>query len=275
MAKAENTWSLDDIPWEAFDPSKVDPELLKVVKAASMVESNGRDYATYLCNVFPDDPEFKEAAKAWALEEVQHGAVLARWAEMADPGFNFERCFRRFTDGYRLPLEATESVRGSRWGELVSRCIVEVGTSSYYAALSEAAEEPVLKEICKRIAADELRHYKLFYRHLKRYLKREKVGRWRRLRVALGRIGESEDDELAYAYYAANAGDEPYERKRWSAAYVCRAYGYYRPKHIDRAVAMTYKAAGLNPQGRHARWASRLAYRLMKSRGNRLAAIGA
>jgi hypothetical protein len=91
-------------------------------------------------------------------------------------------------------------------------CIVEVGTSSYYMALSEGAEEPVLKAICLKIAADEFRHYKLFYTHLKRYLERDGVGRLRRLMVALGRIHETEDDELAYAYYAANAPDEAYPR---------------------------------------------------------------
>jgi len=38
-------WTLDDISWDRFDRSKVDPELLKVVKAASLVERNARDYA--------------------------------------------------------------------------------------------------------------------------------------------------------------------------------------------------------------------------------------
>ena len=69
-------WTLDDIPWDRFDPDKVDPEILKVAKAASMVEYNGGDYATYLCNVFADDPAFQAAAKAWAAEEVQHGLAL-------------------------------------------------------------------------------------------------------------------------------------------------------------------------------------------------------
>src|SRR3546814_7447396 len=77
--------------------------------------------------------------------------------------------------------------------DLVARCIVEVGTSSYYASIGATTEEPVLREICRHIAADELRHYKLFYTHLKRYLEREGIGRWKRLAVALGRIGESED----------------------------------------------------------------------------------
>ncbi|MEM7223582.1 MAG: ferritin-like domain-containing protein [Pseudomonadota bacterium] len=257
-------WTLDDIPWDRFDPSKVDPEMVQVVKAASLVEANGGDYATYLCNVFPDDPEFQAAAKAWAIEEEQHGAALARWAELADPSFRFDEAFQRFTEGYSLPLEAKESVRGSRSGELVARCIVEVGTSSYYSALCEATDEPALKAICRKIAADEFRHYKLFYSHLKRYLKKEEIGPWRRTLVALGRIRESEDDELAYAFFAANSNSETYERKRWSRAYMSRAYGYYRPHHVERVVAMTFKAAGLKPQGRLAQMAHKLAYYYIK-----------
>ncbi len=266
-------WTLDDIPWAGFDPAKVDPDMLKVAKAASMVEYNGGDYATYLCNVFQDDPVFQESVRVWAQEEVQHGLALGRWAEMADPGFDFQACFKRFTDGYKLPLDATRSVRGSRTGELVARCIVEVGTSSHYSALSAACEEPVLRAICRHIAADEFRHYKLFYTYLKRYLEAENVGRLRRVAVALGRIGESEDDELAYAYYAANAAPgEPYERKRWSRAYGARAFPHYRTEHVERGVAMAFKAAGLEPRGSLARLASRAGYHLLRARGRRWAA---
>ena len=64
---------------------------------------------------------------------------------------------------------------------MIARCIVETGTSSYYTALHEAAAEPVLQEICRRIAADELRHYRLFYKTLCAYQARERLGRWARL----------------------------------------------------------------------------------------------
>ncbi len=271
---ADKRWSLDDIPWDRFDPGKLDAELIKVVKAASMVESASGHYATYLCNIFAGDADFQAAAKAWAAEEVKHGEALGRWAKMADPGFDFAASFKRFTEGYSLlPLDATASVRGSRVGELVARCIVEVGTSSYYSALAAASEEPVLAAICRRIAADEFRHYKLFYKHLKRYLEIGRVSKLRRIRIALGRIGESEDDELAYAYYAANGGPgEPYERRRWSRAYAARALSYYHPAHVERGIAMTFKAAGLAPRGPLARWTSRGAYWLMRSRQRRAAA---
>lgn len=243
-------WSLDDIAWNKFDRSKVDPTILRVIKAASLVEGNGQDYADYLCNVFHDDPEFQALAQRWAVEEVQHGLALGRWANLADPTFDFETRRARFTEGFRVPIDQQESIRGSRAAELVARCIVEVGTSSHYTALMEAVEEPVLKDICRRIAADELRHYKMFYDHLKRYIDAEGISRLKRVWIAVSRIGESEDDELPYAYYAANDHQEPYDRKRVGALYGSQAFQYYRPHHIARVVAMTMKAVGLNPQGR-------------------------
>jgi rubrerythrin len=268
-------WTLEHIPWSKFDRSKVDPDLVKLVKAAALVEFNGGDYATYLGRVFGDDAEFRAAAEDWAQEEVQHGQALADWAKLADPDFDFQTAFKRFTDGYRIPLEATESIRGSRAGELVARCIVETGTSSYYSALTEAAEEPVLRAICRNIAADEFRHYKLFYTHLRRYLTRDGLNAWDRFRVTLGRLRESEDDELAYAYFAANHPDEPYDRARFSNAYARRAYSVYRRHHVERGIAMALKASGLNPTGRLNRVLTGLACWFLQLRARKLAALNA
>jgi rubrerythrin len=264
-------WTLDDIPWDRFDPALVDADVLKIAKAAALVEFNANDYATYLCNVFADDPEFQDASRIWAEEEVQHGTALGRWASLADPAFDFDHAVARFRDRYRIDLGARDSCRGSRAGELISRCMVETGTSSYYTALGDATAEPVLKAVCQRIAADELRHYKLFYTHLRKYLKQDDVGMLRRLRIAVSRIVEIEDDELACAYYAANAGaDEPYAHGRHSREYLSRAYGFYRRHHIERAVAMMFKACGLRPQTGLFRLSRRLAWMVFVVRSRRL-----
>lgn len=268
-------WTLEQIPWAQFDPARVDPEILKLVKAAAMVEFNGGDYAAYLNRVFADDPEFRAAADAWAHEEVQHGQALARWAKLADPTFDFDTAFKRFTDGYSIDVNVEKSIRGSRASELVARCIVETGTSSYYTALREATDEPVLKEICRNIAADEHRHYKLFYTHLQRYLEREELNGWKRLKVTLARLGESEDDELAYAYFAANHPDETYDRKRFTKAYARRAYAVYRRHHVERGIAMALKASGLTPTGRLNRWLTAFACWFLQFRARRLAAVNA
>lgn len=260
-------WKLDDIPWERFDPSKVTPDTVAVVKAACMVEHNGHDYARYLCEVFKDDPEFQAEARRWAGEEVQHGQALRRWAELADPDFDFDISFKRFTEGYRLPEGVEQSVRGSRSGELIARCVVETGTSSYYTALKDATEEPVLQAVCAKIAADEFRHYLLFYNYLRRYLEREKIGSWKRLRIALSRIAESEDDELAYAYFAANTAREAaYNHQQYKKMYLSRAYRLYQRRHVERMVPMLLKAVGLTPNGRLSRFAGAFTWRVMRWR---------
>ncbi len=242
-------WKIDDLPWDRFEPGKLDPETLKVIKAASLVEYGGGKYGQYLCNIFADDPQFQQVARHWAHEEVQHGEALGRYAEGADPGFKLGAAYARFESGYSFDIEAAESVRGSRPGELIARCIVETGTSSYYTAIADATEEPLLKAICRHIAADELRHYKLFYTNLKRYLASEGLSRFERMRIVVGRLRESEDDELSYAYYAANApADAIYRRADYAKAYMVRAYRFYRPVHMDRVVAMAFQVCGLRPR---------------------------
>ncbi|HEX5326997.1 MAG TPA: ferritin-like domain-containing protein [Acetobacteraceae bacterium] len=264
-------WRLDNIAWERFDPAKVDPAIIPLVKAAAMVERNGTDYAVYLNRVFHDDPDFRQAADYWAEEEVQHGDALGKWASLADSGWDYRAAFARYQAGYRLPLDAEASVRGSRTGELIARCMVETGTSSYYTALADAAAEPVLAQICRHIAADEFRHFKLFYDHMRRYLGRERIGLPRRLAIAAGRITESEDDELAFAWHC---GNEPeglgYDRRRCIAAYMSRAIGFYRFRHVERGMGMIFKTVGLPPRGRLSALTARLMWRLLAWRRQRL-----
>jgi hypothetical protein len=263
-------WRIEDVAWDRFAAERTDPAIVSLAKAAAVVERNGTDYAVYLHNVFRDDPDFGAAVDAWAAEEVQHGDTLGRWAMLADPSWDYAAAFARFREGYHIPLDAETSVRGSRTGELIARCMVETGTSSYYTALAEATAEPVLQEICRLIAADEFRHFKLFYDHMRRWLARERIGLPRRLRIAAGRIGESEDDELAYAWHCTN---EPaglsYERARCVADYRGCAMSFYRFHHIERGMGMVFKAVGLPPRGRLSDLSARLAWRLVRYRQRR------
>ncbi len=244
-------WTLDDIAWDAFSPAAVDPRLLELVKAAALVEANSGDYVVYLNHVFNDDARVKEAFEQWGVEEIQHGRALGRWAEMADPDFSFEQALADFRANYSLPLDAAESVRGSRTGELVSRCVIESGTSSFYTAIKDGTDEPVLKQIAGLIAADEFRHYALFLDKLRAFERDERVTVMDRIKVALGRLRETEDDELAMAYFCANmigTGASYVREDNW-AAYESRALDFYRERHILRATSMMVKAMGLHPHG--------------------------
>jgi rubrerythrin len=263
-------WRVEQVGWDHFDPSKVDPEMVALIKAAAMVERNADDYAAYLCGVFHDDPDFRQAALNWAVEEVQHGEALGRWASLADPDWDYEGSFERYRRGYKVDTETDTSIRGSRTGELIARCMVETGTSSYYSALADSTDEPVLKQVCKLIAADEFRHFKLFYDHMKRYLDRENIGFVSRLRIAAGRIGETEDDELAFAFHCSNEdAKRDYDHERCMAGYMGRAMAFYQFRHIERATGMIFKAVGLDPRGRLSDLAAKGGWRLMQWRRER------
>ncbi len=256
-------WKLDDVRWSAFDRSKATPRMVAAIKAAALVELNAPDYVSYLKRVFKDaGPETLSAIDQWGCEESQHGRALGRWAEMADPTYKLEEAFARFRAGYKpehFDGPEGQSIRGSRRGEMIARCVVESGTSSYYTAIRDDTEEPVLQEIAGRIAADEFRHYKLFYDTLNAQNEPD-LPFWKKLVVAAGRITESDDDELAYAYYCANvaAADTarlPYRRAYYSRAAVHGTMAIYRRNHIQRLVQMVAKAVGAAPHG----WLSRLA----------------
>ena len=265
-------WTAEDIAWDAFDREKLDQNLLKLIKAASLTEYNAAQYTRYLHNIFQDDAAFAETLSEWQLEEEQHGRMLAKYAQLADPTFDFPVAFKQFTDGYQFPTDVTESVRGSRVGELVSRCMVETGTSSFYTALSEATDEPVLKQLTHRIAADEFRHYRTFFEGLERYQQSEPISVIDRLKVLISRIRETDDDELAFAYHCANEPDEPYDRPRCTRAYAALAYGHYRPHHAEQVVNMAFRASGLKPRSWLANQVSKWAWRKMRSLADRAAA---
>jgi rubrerythrin len=265
-------WRIDEVPWDQFDRSKIDPDIVPVVKAAAMVERNGTDYAAYLHGVFSDDPDFQQAADNWAAEEVQHGDALGKWAGLADPAWDYRAAFERYRSGFRIDVNADASIRGSRTGELIARCMVETGTSSFYTALADSTDEPVLKVICKQIAADEFRHFKLFYDHMRRYLARENLNMLQRMRIAAGRITETEDDELAFAFHC---GNEPaslaYDHHRCLAGYMKRAMGVYQYRHIERSMGMIFKAVGLPPRGRLSDVSGKLAWKLLQHRQKKFA----
>jgi hypothetical protein len=256
-------WTLADIRWHLFDASAVEPTMLAAIKAAALVEYNAPDYVSYLKRVFRDSPpETLGWIERWGTEEHQHGTALGRWAETADPDFKLQEAFARFRKGYTPSHFAqgdSASVRGSRRGEMIARCVVESGTSSYYSAIRDATEEPVLKEIAGRIAADEYRHYKLFYDTFNAQAEPD-ISFWRKLWIAIGRVWESDDDELAFSYYCANVPPEkeailPYNRRKYARLAGQASLTVYHRHHIQKLVQMVIKVIGANPHG----WLANLA----------------
>ncbi len=246
-------WTIDSLDWMRFDPAKVDAQLLRLVKTASLVEANAADYVIYLRNVFADDAAFVAVVEQWGVEERLHGEALGRWAEMADPAFNFDQALADFRAGYQLNLQIDQSIRGSRAAELIARQVVETGTSSFYSAIRDACDEPLLKDITARIASDEYFHYQLFRKHFARYQQIQPMSWLAKLKVAATRFQEAEDDELGYAYFAANVLQHDraanYTARDYGKDYWRIAIALYRRPHIDTAVRMMLRAIDARGNG--------------------------
>jgi hypothetical protein len=93
----------------------------------------------------------------------------------------------------------------------------------------------------------------------------------RKVWVAMGRVTEADDDELACAYYCANvpaadAQSRPYRRDVYNRAYNAKAMTLYRRHHIDKLVKMVALPAGINPTGRLSGLASAALWHVMKLR---------
>lgn len=263
-------WTPEDVAWEKFDASKTEGWLVDAIKSAALVEYNAPDYVGYLKRVFPD-PAFHPVLEQWGREESQHGIVLGRWAEMADPAFKLEEAFVRFRAGYRPAHfdQGDASVRGSRRGEMIARCVVESGTSSYYTAIKEAAKEPVLQEIAGRIAADEYRHYRLFYETAK--TQGSDLPFLKKIAIAAGRMIESDDDEIAFSHYcavvpASQTASRPYDRKTYSKRLFALTVRIYRRHHITKLAQMIALAIGADPQGILVKLSGMLVWRMLRLR---------
>lgn len=245
-------WSLADIPWEAIRRDAVErcDALFYMVAAASLMESATDLYTANLIEYFSGDDEITAWLRDyWLPEELQHGRALRRYVETAWPDFPWEKVREEFVEEFR-PFcdEALEAARGL---EMASRCVVETGTASFYTGLSRASPDPVLALLARRIAEDEIRHYKHFYRFFRKYRETERPGRltvapalWRRLRMT---GGEDRLIVLKHVYGARHPGARFDERvyrdvHRQSRDLMRRHFP------VEMGVRMLLKPLGLGPR---------------------------
>ena len=194
-ASPSQRWRLADIPFDRVRPAPPGggEEFFYLVAAASFMEAATDLYTRNLVDCFADDEEVSAwLEEFWLSEELQHGQALRRYVEAAWPEFDWEAAYRPFHAEFTTICKE-DGVEPGRSREMASRCIVEMGTAAYYTTLSRASPEPVLALLARRIADDEVRHYRHFYRYYRKYQAIERPGRgavllaiWHRLRMTGG-----------------------------------------------------------------------------------------
>ncbi len=250
------SWTMAEIPYETIDRDLIRNrlDLFYILTAASFIEITSDLYTGNLIAFYRGDEKISDwLANYWEHEEVQHGAALKRYVQAVWPSFDWERAYRGFLEEYSR-LCNLESLAPSRSLEMVARCVVETGTSSFYRTLSEAAPEPVLRQITANISGDEVRHYKHFYHFFLQYRERERPSRLAVLRqLWLRSIGvKAEDAKIAFkhVFLVANPDKKFTERDYAGFRANFRRIGRTSfPYHM--AVKMILKPLGLSaPVGR-------------------------
>ncbi|MGA9855243.1 MAG: ferritin-like domain-containing protein [Gammaproteobacteria bacterium] len=254
--QSHQRWSLDDIPWHSIrrDAMAHQEELFYLVTVASFIEITTDLYTHNLLEYFFDDEEVTLWLDAhWEHEELQHGQSLKRYVQTAWPEFNWEQAYAAFLKEYsqccRLDLlEPTRSM------EMAARCVVEMGTASYYTALSRLSPDPVLSMLTHHIREDEVRHYKHFYHYFLRYREREGASRARVLKALWHRLKmiDGEDGLIAIKHvYLASHPDQPFDMRVYRD--LRKRYQHKVRKYfpLEMSIKMLIKPLGLSPSIQH------------------------
>jgi hypothetical protein len=196
------SWSIDEIPYHTLERERVSDNalLLYLVATAAFVEITSDIYTRNLADFFRGDADVVDWLEhAWEREELQHGGALKRYVEIAWPDFGWDDAYQGFLAEF-LGFCSVDQLAPTRALEMAARCVVETGTAAFYRALAEMSPEPVLRAIAAAISADEVRHYKHFYRFFLRYRGRERPSQAAVARTLWARIGEVDAEDAFYAF---------------------------------------------------------------------------
>ncbi|MDR0458135.1 MAG: ferritin-like domain-containing protein [Burkholderiaceae bacterium] len=207
-------WRIEGIAYDAIDHSRVagDELLFYLLASASFVESGSDTYTRNLVTHFADQPEMGQWLLAhWEPEELQHGRALGRYVQAVWPQFPWQVAYDNFMAEYARLCTVEALLAGAL--EMAARCVVEMGTSTYYQALrmlAERADEPVLTGLLERIRADEVGHYKRFLAYFKTLKASQPVSRWRVARALGARLKElrESDSDVALRHVWAYAHEK-------------------------------------------------------------------
>ncbi len=246
-------WTLDSIDFDRIDVERIraNDDLMCLLCASAFIESGSDLYTHNLVRHYDGNTEIQDwLGNHWEHEELQHGRALATYVQHVWPDFDWDAAFKSFFDEYSAVCTA-EELESSRCLEMAARCVVETGTATLYRAIHEATDEPVLRDLTRRIKSDEVRHYSHFYHYFQKYQAERRHGRiavmrtlWRRLRE----IG-NEDGDIALRHVFKFRHPEYLADQATFRQASDRIYGFVRHNlSAQMAIKMMLKPLDLPPR---------------------------
>lgn len=152
-------WKLtEDIPFDQIDPSLLSPQWISDLRQICLTELSALYATEMFLRDFYADIDFCSFVSIWFYEEMKHHLTLRRYLEVC--GETFEE-----QDLPRLRLTFAE---GPAIETLTMHFCGEQRLAHWYTAFGESAPEPVLRQIFRTLAADELRHAACYAKYLRK-----------------------------------------------------------------------------------------------------------
>ena len=136
-ASCPSHWRVEALDFAAIDPTRIATreDLFYLLVSASFIESGSDLYTRNLSDHYADYPEVAAWLRDhWEHEELQHGRAFECYVKAAWPEFPWQAAFDGFIAEYG-PLCTMEELEPNRALELAARCVVEMGTTTYYQTL--------------------------------------------------------------------------------------------------------------------------------------------
>jgi len=158
-------WDMaDDVPWDAFDTTKLTDEQALTVKMNAITEWSALPATEMFLRDNIDDSDFSAFMSIWFYEEQKHALVLMEYLQRFRPDLvptEEELHNVRFEFDPAPPLET-----------LMLHFCGELRLTQWYRRAAEWHAEPVIKAIYDLISRDEARHGGAYLKYMKRAIER-------------------------------------------------------------------------------------------------------
>ncbi|HET9552278.1 MAG TPA: acyl-ACP desaturase [Anaeromyxobacteraceae bacterium] len=161
----EARWSLAaDVPWEAFEPAKLDEAQALTVKMNAITEWSALPATEMFLRDNRHDSDFAAFMSIWFYEEQKHALALMEYLRRFRPDLVPTEAE---LDAVRFEFDPAPALE-----TLMLHFCGEIRLTQWYRRAAEWHEEPVLRRIYELVAKDEARHAGAYLRYMQRALAR-------------------------------------------------------------------------------------------------------
>jgi len=205
--------------------------------AASLLETAVPLHVNRLTQLFGDDPEVRLwLEQVWWPQRAELGRQLRTYIEATWPEFDWNAANHEFHESYR-PLSGLEGRRARVAREALALCVTEAQAALFYRALSNGADEPLLRALARRAAIDHAAFFDFFRALFERRRRIERVGFSATLRTVTAVCRSARDHDVAAAFRALD--------HNWTGAAIVPGIGY--PEYRQRMAQQIQRHAALGP----------------------------